>query len=72
MVQNRSGDLALVTLVYDWPGGRNLNLIQKQTGGGIWDLEWTNGTSFYYNLTVTAPSQASVQIHRYRASACYT
>ena len=27
-----------------------LNLIQKQLGNRIHDVEWTNGTSYYYDL----------------------
>ena len=42
--QNRSDHLALVDLWYDWPGGRNLNLIHSQLGSSLWDVEWTNGT----------------------------
>ena len=42
--QNRSDNLALVDLWYDWPGGRNLNLIHSQLGSSLWDVEWTNGT----------------------------
>ena len=53
-VQNRSGDVALTTFFYDWPGGRNLILIAKQPYDVLWDLEWTNGTSFYFNREVMA------------------
>ena len=34
---------------YDYNRGRNLNLIQNQLGATLWDLEWTNGTSFYFD-----------------------
>jgi hypothetical protein len=46
---NRSGALSEVELAYDWPGGRNLLRIAKQQGSVLWDLEWTNGTSFYFD-----------------------
>ena len=32
---------------YDWPGGRNLNLIKSEGGGTLWDIEYTNHTSFF-------------------------
>ncbi|CAI5535824.1 unnamed protein product [Closterium sp. Naga37s-1] len=51
LFQNRSGRLALTELWYDWPGGRNLNAIRPQLSAGtLMDVEWSNGTSFYYNL----------------------
>lgn len=50
LYQNSTGKLAIVDLWYDWPGGRNLNLIQHQLGKRIHDVEWTNGTSFYFDL----------------------
>ncbi len=52
------GKLSLVTLRshlfiyycrYDWPGQRNLNLIHKQQAGSLWDIEWGNRTSFYFD-----------------------
>jgi len=51
LLQNRSSQLALTTLYYDWPKGRNLNLIQTQLGarGEIWDIEHDNGTSFIFS-----------------------
>lgn len=48
-LQNRSGALASVDLWYDWKRGYNLNLIQKQLGSTLWDLEWSNHTSFYFD-----------------------
>ncbi|KAG5029889.1 hypothetical protein AAZX31_05G186300 [Glycine max] len=47
---NRSGDLQKTDLWYDWPNGRNFNIIQHQLGVLKYDLEWDNGTSFYYTL----------------------
>ncbi|RDX79468.1 hypothetical protein CR513_40104 [Mucuna pruriens] len=47
---NRSGSLQKTDLWYDWPNGRNFNIIQHQLGLLTYDLEWDNGTSFYYTL----------------------
>lgn len=42
--------LQITDLWYDWPKGRNVNIIQKQLGELLYDIEWNNGTSFYYTL----------------------
>ncbi|KAF8392945.1 hypothetical protein HHK36_021185 [Tetracentron sinense] len=42
--------LQITDLWYDWPKGRNINIIQKQLGELLYDVEWNNGTSFYYTL----------------------
>ncbi|WOL01778.1 hypothetical protein Cni_G10495 [Canna indica] len=47
---NNSGALSIVDLWYDWPNSRNFNIIQHQLGDLLYDLEWGNGTSFYYTL----------------------
>uniref|UniRef100_A0A7N0RBZ2 Uncharacterized protein n=1 Tax=Kalanchoe fedtschenkoi TaxID=63787 RepID=A0A7N0RBZ2_KALFE len=48
---NYSGSLQLIHLWYDWPNGRNFNIMQDQLGEEIrYGLEWNNGTSFYYTL----------------------
>ncbi|RWW04113.1 hypothetical protein GW17_00032682 [Ensete ventricosum] len=47
---NYSGALSFVDLWYDWPNSRNFNIIQHQQGELLYDLEWGNGTSFYYTL----------------------
>ncbi|XP_061369872.1 uncharacterized protein At4g14100-like isoform X1 [Gastrolobium bilobum] len=47
---NRSGSLQKVDLWYDWPNGRNFNIIQHQLGVLKYDLEWNNGTSFIYTF----------------------
>ncbi|EIE21544.1 hypothetical protein COCSUDRAFT_17537 [Coccomyxa subellipsoidea C-169] len=49
-VQNRSGSLALVDLYYEWQRGRNANLIHSQLGTTLYDIEYTNHTSYYFNL----------------------
>ncbi|PUZ68787.1 hypothetical protein GQ55_2G056600 [Panicum hallii var. hallii] len=44
------GRLQLIDLYYDWPKGRNLNLIHSQLSGDpTYDVEWTNGTSYYFD-----------------------
>ncbi|ESQ37276.1 hypothetical protein EUTSA_v10002677mg [Eutrema salsugineum] len=50
MLMNKSGSLEIVDLWYDWVNDRNFNIIQKQLGKLTYDLEWNNGTSFYYTL----------------------
>lgn len=50
LMMNKSGSLEIVDLWYDWVNGRNFNIIQKQLGKLTYDLEWNNGTSFYYTL----------------------
>lgn len=47
---NNSGSLQVTDLWYDWSKGRNFNIIQNQLGRKLYDLEWDNGTSFYYYL----------------------
>ncbi|XP_061360439.1 uncharacterized protein At4g14100-like [Gastrolobium bilobum] len=42
--------LQLSDLWYDWPKGRNVNIFQKQLGEVLYDIEWDNGTSFYFTL----------------------
>ncbi|KAF3327083.1 hypothetical protein FCM35_KLT07201 [Carex littledalei] len=50
LFMNSSNDLSLADLWYDWPGGRNLHIIKDQLGGPrLFDLEWNNGTSFFYH-----------------------
>ncbi|KAM0934807.1 hypothetical protein DsansV1_C30g0214361 [Dioscorea sansibarensis] len=44
------GRLQITDLWYDWPAGRNVNLIQRQLGDLLHDVEWNNGTSFYYTV----------------------
>ena len=38
-VQDRNGSLALVDLHYEWSKGRNANLIHKQLGTTLYDIE---------------------------------
>ena len=50
LLQNRSGDLALVDLYYDWTNGRNYNIVKPQLDvkDTMYDLEYNNGSTFYY------------------------
>lgn len=50
LFMNLSGTLQALDLWYDWPNGRNFNIIQNQLGKLTYDLEWNNGTSFIYTL----------------------
>ncbi|KVH90214.1 uncharacterized protein At4g14100 [Cynara cardunculus var. scolymus] len=50
LVMNKSGIIELIDLWYDWINGRNFNIVQYQLGKVLYDLEWNNGTSFFYTL----------------------
>ncbi|KAI3997802.1 hypothetical protein MKX01_007689 [Papaver californicum] len=50
MIYNTSGTLQINSLWYDYPEGRNFNIIRRQLGKHVYDLEWNNGTSFIYAL----------------------
>lgn len=50
IMNNSKGLLQVTDLWYDWPNGRNFNIIQNQLGKKLYDLEWGNGTSYYYTL----------------------
>ncbi|KAH1255235.1 Uncharacterized protein GmHk_04G011456 [Glycine max] len=57
MFMNESGILQKLDLWYDWPNGRNFNIIQNQLDHVVsYDLEWTNGTSFVYTLDPSDPT----------------
>lgn len=44
LIQDRNGSLADVDLWYDWPGGRNLNIIKSREDGSVlYDNERNNG-----------------------------
>uniref|UniRef100_A0A0D9WWD9 Uncharacterized protein n=1 Tax=Leersia perrieri TaxID=77586 RepID=A0A0D9WWD9_9ORYZ len=47
------GELRMTDLYYDFPGGRNLNLVNRQLAADdpVYDVEWTNGTSYYFDST---------------------
>ncbi|KAH7670126.1 Immunoglobulin-like fold-containing protein, partial [Dioscorea alata] len=44
------GRLQITDLWYDWSAGRNVNLIHKQLGVLLHDVEWNNGTTYYYTV----------------------
>lgn len=49
--QTTPGDRSIVDLYYDWPHGRNLNIIRsarRAADGPLWDMEFQNGTSYYF------------------------
>ncbi|KAI8565793.1 hypothetical protein RHMOL_Rhmol03G0289300 [Rhododendron molle] len=45
-----TAQLQISDLYYDWPNRRNVNIFQKQLGVLLYDIEWNNGTTFYYTL----------------------
>ena len=50
IVQFRNGTSSTVELFYDFKKGRNANLIRKQLDSGVlFDLEYNNRTSFYFD-----------------------
>ncbi|KAL9668848.1 hypothetical protein QQ045_006388 [Rhodiola kirilowii] len=56
LIVNVSASLQLFDLWYDWPNGRNFNIMRDQLGDQLrYDLEWDNGTSFYYTLDSNNP-----------------
>ncbi len=72
LIQNMSGNLAIVDLYYDFPKGHNLNLIRGQhdddpgAQGELWDVEFDNRSSFYYypRASECTPMNFSVGILR--------
>ena len=63
LFQNRSGRLAMVDLYYDWPGGRNMNLIHDQQGRILFDVEYNNRTSFYFTWGATRANDTCKVMH---------
>lgn len=58
LIMNYNGTNQIIDLWYDWPNGRNFNIIQHQLGKLLYDLEWNNGTSFFYTLDSTKECRA--------------
>lgn len=50
MLNTSVGRLQINELWYDWPNRRNVNIIYYQLGEILYDVEWDNGTSYYYTL----------------------
>ncbi|EHA8589999.1 hypothetical protein COCNU_scaffold014119G000020 [Cocos nucifera] len=48
-----TGELMVTDIWYDWPRGRNVHLMQRQLDDLLYNVEWENGTSFYYTLGST-------------------
>ncbi|XP_059633405.1 uncharacterized protein At4g14100-like [Cornus florida] len=61
LLMNYTGSLQIIDLWYDWPKGRNFNIIQHQLGDILYDLEWNNGTSFFYTFG-SNPSCGTAQL----------
>ncbi|XP_026400795.1 uncharacterized protein At4g14100-like [Papaver somniferum] len=57
MIYNTSGTNQIFDLWYDYPNGRNFNIIQNQLGELLYDLEWNNGTKFVYTLDANKKCQ---------------
>lgn len=63
LVMNYTGSLQLIDLWYDWPNGRNFNIVRDQLSASLlYDLEWNNGTSFFYTLDGESPSCRTAQV----------
>ncbi|KAK4785343.1 hypothetical protein SAY86_002032 [Trapa natans] len=63
LLMNYSGALSLIDLWYDWPNGRNFNIIRDQLSSSLfYDLEWNNGTSFFYRLDPGSEECSSAQL----------
>jgi len=46
----RGGGLQLIDLYYDWPRGRDLNIVRDQLSREPqWNVEWANGTAFLFD-----------------------
>ncbi|GFP84747.1 uncharacterized protein at4g14100 [Phtheirospermum japonicum] len=56
-INTTKGAMQVTDLWYDYPNGRNFNIIQKQLGKKLYDLEWDNGTSYYYTLDAAKECQ---------------
>ncbi|XP_044972056.1 uncharacterized protein At4g14100-like [Hordeum vulgare subsp. vulgare] len=55
--------LRLHDLYYDWPRRRNLNLIRHQLSGDpLYDVEWNNGTTFYFDTATCRTLQVAVGV----------
>lgn len=61
-VNTSAGVLQAIDLWYDWPNGRNFNIIHNQLKNTLHDLEWTNGTSFFYDLDAGTCSSVHVDV----------
>ncbi|XP_076904409.1 uncharacterized protein At4g14100-like [Bidens hawaiensis] len=62
LVMNYTGILQTIDLWYDWTNGRNFNIIQRQLGSILYDLEWNNGSTFSYTLDSDLQQCSSAQL----------
>ncbi|XP_066391986.1 uncharacterized protein [Miscanthus floridulus] len=57
----RGGGLQLIDLYYDWPRGRDLNIVRDQLSREPqWNVEWANGTAFLFDAASCATFQFAV------------
>lgn len=65
IVQFRNGTSSLVDLYYDWKKGRNANLIRRQLDDSVlYDLEYQNSTSFYFDRSKKGPGEGGGSCRR--------
>ncbi|KAL6880692.1 hypothetical protein ACP4OV_012257 [Aristida adscensionis] len=57
----RGGRLQLIDLYYDWPRGRNLNVVRDQlaAAGPLYNVEWANGSSYLFDVDPSSSSCSS-------------
>ncbi|KAL6647322.1 hypothetical protein ACP70R_014759 [Stipagrostis hirtigluma subsp. patula] len=49
------GRLQLIDLYYDWPHGRNLNVVRDQLSGEpVYNVEWANGSSYLFDAAASS------------------
>ncbi|XP_052166131.1 uncharacterized protein At4g14100-like [Oryza glaberrima] len=50
------GRLQLIELYYDWPHGRDLNIVRDQLSGDppLYNVEWVNGTSYLFDTAASS------------------
>ncbi|KAL5197076.1 hypothetical protein ABZP36_000588 [Zizania latifolia] len=57
--------LRITDLYYDWPRRRNLNLVRHQLAAEpLYDVEWDNGTTFYFDSSSCRTEQFPVGVLR--------
>ncbi|BAF22682.1 uncharacterized protein At4g14100 [Oryza sativa Japonica Group] len=50
------GRLQLIEIYYDWPHGRDLNIVRDQLSGDppLYNVEWVNGTSYLFDTAASS------------------
>ncbi|XP_015694631.2 uncharacterized protein At4g14100-like [Oryza brachyantha] len=57
--------LRIMELYYDWPRRRNLNVVRHQLSADpLYDVEWDNGTTFYFDSRSCRAEQFPVGVLR--------